>query len=67
MSNRVERKDSLALHPKNLSLLVRGKQGLLVDMAVELSKMHGTGMRYRLNLQNVYGAVLFFALVRFCI
>lgn len=44
--------------PKNLSLLVRGMQGLSVEMAMKLSKMLGTSLQYWLNLQNAYDAVL---------
>lgn len=44
--------------PKNLSLLVRGKQSLSVDMAMKLSKMLGTSMQYWLNLQNAFDTVL---------
>lgn len=44
--------------PKNLSLLVRGKQSLSVDMAMKLSKMLGTSMQYWLNLQNAYDMVI---------
>lgn len=43
---------------KNLSLLVRGKQSLSVDMALKLSKMLGTSIQYWLNLQNAYDSVL---------
>lgn len=48
----------LGTTPKNLSLLVRGKQSLSVEMAMKLSKMLGTSLRYWLNLQNAYDAVL---------
>ena len=44
--------------PKNLSLLVRGKQSLSVDMAMKLSKMLGTSAQYWLNLQSAYDTVL---------
>lgn len=44
--------------PKNLSLLVRGKQSLSVDMAMKLSRMLGTSVQYWLNLQNAYDTVL---------
>lgn len=44
--------------PKNLSLLVRGRQTLSVDMAMKLSRMLGTSLQYWLNLQNAYDEVL---------
>lgn len=40
--------------PKNLSLLVRGKQSLSVDIAMKLSRMLGTSTKFWLNLQNTY-------------
>lgn len=43
--------------PKNLSLLVRGKQNLSVDIAMKLSRMLGTSMEYWLNLQNAYDSL----------
>ena len=48
----------LGTTPKNLSLLIRGKQSLSVDMAMKLSKLLGTSMQYWLNLQNAYDMVL---------
>ena len=48
----------LGTTPKNLSLLIRGKQSLSVDMAMKLSKLLGTSMQYWLNLQNAYDIVL---------
>lgn len=47
----------LGTTPKNLSLLIRGKQSLSVDMAMKLSKMLGTSVQYWLNLQNAYDTV----------
>lgn len=44
--------------PKNLSKLIRGEQSLSVDMAMKLSKMLGTSIRYWLNLQNAYDAAV---------
>ena len=44
----------LCTTPKNLSLLMRGKQSLSVDMAMKLSRMLGTTVQYWLNLQNAY-------------
>lgn len=44
--------------PKNLSLLMRGKQSLSVDMAMKLSRMLGTTVQYWLNLQNAYDTAL---------
>ena len=48
----------LGTTPKNLSLLIRGKQSLSVDIAMKLSKMLGTTMQYWLNLQNAYDIAL---------
>ena len=44
--------------PKNLSLLIRGEQALSVDIAKKLSRMLGTSIKYWLNLQNSYDALL---------
>ena len=44
--------------PKNLSLLIRGEQSLSVDIAKKLSRMLGTSIKYWLNLQNAYDALL---------
>ncbi|WP_305151302.1 HigA family addiction module antitoxin [uncultured Dubosiella sp.] len=40
--------------PKNLSLLLRGRQSLSVDMAMKLSRMLGTSAKYWLNLQLAF-------------
>lgn len=48
----------LGTTPKNLSLLMRGKQSLSVDMAMKLSRMLGTTVLYWLNLQNAYDIAL---------
>lgn len=44
--------------PKNLSLLIRGEQGLSIDLAMKLSRMLGTSVSYWLNLQNAYDALI---------
>lgn len=44
--------------PKNLSLLVRGKQKLTPDIAGKLSNMLGTSVDYWLNLQTEYDSIL---------
>ena len=44
----------LSTTPKNLSLLIRGKQSLSVEMATKLSRMLGTSAMYWLNLQNAF-------------
>ncbi len=44
--------------PKNLSLLVRGEQSLSTDIAMKLSRMIGTSVKYWLNLQNAYDALM---------
>ncbi len=80
MSNIIEYKDKLGIHPgyciqeiiesdgmsqetfanllgttpKNLSILIRGKQRLSMDMAIKLSKMLGTSVEYWINMQNSY-------------
>lgn len=46
----------LGTTPKNLSLLVRGKQNLSFDVALKLSKMLGTSIDYWLNLQSAFDA-----------
>ena len=38
--------------PKNLSLLLRGKQSLSVDMAMKLASMVGTSFNFWMSLQN---------------
>ena len=48
----------LGTTPKNLSLLMRGKQSLSVDMAMKLSRILGTTVQYLLNLQNAYDIAL---------
>ncbi|MDO4280000.1 MAG: HigA family addiction module antitoxin [Peptococcaceae bacterium] len=44
--------------PKTLSLLVRGKQRLSVDIAAKLSRMLGTSIQYWLNLQSAFDATV---------
>lgn len=44
--------------PKNLSLLIRGRQSLSIDIAMKLSRMIGTDVEYWLNLQNTYDALI---------
>lgn len=44
--------------PKNLSLLIRGKQSLSIDLAMKLSRMIGTSVSYWLNLQNAYDTLV---------
>ena len=48
----------LGTTPKNLSLLIRAKQSLSVEMALKLSRMLGTTVQYWLNLQNAYDIAL---------
>ncbi len=48
----------LGTTPKNLSVLMGGKQSLTVDMAIKLSRMLGTTVQYWLNLQNTYDIAL---------
>lgn len=43
--------------PKNLSLLIRGKQDLSIDIASKLSVMLGTSAAYWLNLQRTYDEI----------
>lgn len=44
----------LGTTPKNLSILIRGEQGLSIDIAAKLSRMLGTTVSYWLNLQQAY-------------
>lgn len=44
--------------PKNLSILIRGEQGLSIDIAMKLSRMIGTSVNYWLNLQNEYDVLV---------
>lgn len=44
--------------PKNLSLLIRGKQSVSIEMAMKLSRMMGTSVSYWLSLQNGYDALV---------
>jgi len=46
--------ERLDITPENLSLLIRGKQSLSIDVAMKLSEMIGTSVNYWLNLQNAY-------------
>lgn len=47
----------LGTTPKNISILIQGKQSLSMDMAVKLSKMLGTSVNYWLNLQSAFDSV----------
>lgn len=44
--------------PKNLSLLLRGKQSLSVDMAMKLARMVGTSFNFWMSLQNSYDELI---------
>lgn len=44
--------------PKNLSVLISGKQKLSVDIAIKLSRMLGTSIKYWLNLQKEYDTII---------
>ena len=44
----------LGTTPKNLSVLIRGEQGLSIDIATKLSRMLGSTVAYWLNLQQTY-------------
>ncbi|MCR5624115.1 MAG: HigA family addiction module antidote protein [Lachnospiraceae bacterium] len=44
--------------PKNLSLLIRGEQSLSIDIAMKLSRLLGTSVKYWLNLQNSYDCLI---------
>ena len=48
----------LGTTPQNLSLIIRGKQSLSIDIAMKLSRMFGTSVNYWLNLQNTYDALI---------
>ncbi len=43
--------------PKNISLLIRGEQKLSVDIAIKLSRLIGTSVKYWLNLQAEYDSL----------
>lgn len=43
--------------PKNLSILISGKQKLSIDIAMKLSRMLGTSIDYWLNLQKEYDVI----------
>ena len=44
--------------PKNLSLIIRGEQSLSIDIAMKLSRLIGTSVKYWLNIQNAYDALI---------
>lgn len=48
----------LGTTPKNISYIIRGEQSISVDIANKLSRMIGTSIKYWLNLQNEYDALL---------
>lgn len=43
--------------PKNLSVLINGEQSLSIDIAMKLSRMFGTSVKYWLNLQQTYDSL----------
>ena len=49
---------SLGTTPKNLSLLIRGRQSLSIDMAMKLSRMTDTSIDFWLNLQKKYDTLI---------
>ena len=49
----------LGTTPKNISYIIRGEQSISVDIANKLSRMIGTSIKYWLNLQSEYDALLF--------
>ena len=48
----------LGTTPKNLSILIRGEQSISIDIAMKLSRMLGTSVKYWLNLQAAYDALI---------
>ena len=48
----------LGTTPKNISYLIRGEQSLSLEMALKLARMIGTSVKYWLNLQNEYDALI---------
>lgn len=48
----------LGTTPKNISILLRGEQSLSVDIAAKLSRMLGTSVKFWLNLQSEYDALM---------
>ncbi len=49
---------NLDITPQNLSLLIRGEQGLSEEVATKISSMLGTSVIYWLNLQNAYDSAI---------
>ncbi len=49
---------NLEITPQNLSLLIRGEQGLSEEVATKISSMLGTSVIYWLNLQNAYDSAI---------
>ena len=48
----------LGTTPKNISYIVRGEQSISVDIAMKLSRMIGTTIKYWLNLQAEYDSLI---------
>lgn len=48
----------LGTTPKNISILIRGKQKISRDIANKLSRIIGTSVKYWLNLQSEFDALL---------
>ncbi len=48
----------LGTTPKNISYIVRGEQSISIDIAMKLSRMIGTTVKYWLNLQTEYDSLI---------
>ncbi len=48
----------LGTTPKNVSYIVRGEQSISVDIAIKLSRLIGTTVKYWLNLQIEYDSLI---------
>ena len=50
--------ERLGTTPKNLSILIRGEQGLSLDIALKLSRVTATSVEYWLNHQKAYDTLV---------
>ena len=50
--------ERLGTTPKNLSILIRGEQGLSLDIAVKLGRLTATSVDYWLNHQKAYDSLM---------
>ncbi len=50
--------NKLDITAKNLCILIKGEQGLSIDIAMKLSRMLGTSVDYWINLQKNYDTLI---------